>query len=68
MNRHELIEGIALLDAVNRGELDVMQMPVAPLDVLIQQIVAEVSSRGEDSPDALFAMVTAAAPYADLPR
>ena len=68
MNRHELIEGIALLDAVNRGELDVMQMPVAPLDVLIQQIVAEVASRGEDSPDALFAMVSAAAPYAELPR
>ena len=68
MNRHELIEGIALLDAVNRGELDILQMPVEPLDVLLQQIVAEVSIRHEDSPDALFAMVTAAAPYSDLTR
>lgn len=43
-SRDDLIECAALLDCVRRGELDALRIPRAPLDVLAQQIVAEVSS------------------------
>ncbi|QQC65851.1 DEAD/DEAH box helicase [Paraburkholderia ginsengisoli] len=66
-SRDDLIECAALLDCVRRGELDALRIPRAPLDVLAQQIVAEVSS-AEWSEDALFAMMRRAAPYADLTR
>ena len=68
MSRHELVESIALLDALDRGVLDAIDPPVAPLDILAQQIVAEVAARGEDTPDELFAMVRSAAPYRELTR
>ena len=68
MNRHELVESIALLDAVDRGVLDAIEPPVAPLDILAQQIVAEVAARGEDTPDALYDLARGAAPYRDLSR
>ena len=41
----ELIESTALLDAIARGELDRLRIPPKPLDVLAQQIVAEIASR-----------------------
>ena len=66
-SRDDLIECAALLDCVRRGELDALQIPRAPLDVLAQQIVAEVSS-AEWSEDALFDLMRRAAPYADLAR
>ena len=66
-SRDDLIECAALLDCVRRGELDALQIPRAPLDVLSQQIVAEVSS-AEWSEDALFDLVRRAAPYAELER
>ncbi|MFM0075035.1 DEAD/DEAH box helicase [Paraburkholderia sediminicola] len=66
-SRDDLIECAALLDCVRRGELDALRIPRAPLDVLAQQIVAEVSS-AEWSEDALFEMVRRAAPYAGLER
>jgi ATP-dependent Lhr-like helicase len=66
-SRDDLIECAALLDCVRRGELDALRIPCAPLDVLAQQIVAEVSS-AEWSEDALFAMMRRAAPYAELAR
>ena len=66
-SRDDLIECAALLDCVQRGELDALRIPRAPLDVLAQQIVAEVSS-AEWSEDALFAMLRRAAPYAELAR
>ncbi|WP_175149804.1 DEAD/DEAH box helicase [Paraburkholderia ultramafica] len=66
-SRDDLIECAALLDCVRRGELDALCIPRAPLDVLAQQIVAEVSS-AEWSEDALFAMMRRAAPYAELKR
>ncbi|MEW9586142.1 DEAD/DEAH box helicase [Paraburkholderia sp. DGU8] len=66
-SRDDLIECAALLDCVQRGELDALRIPRAPLDVLAQQIVAEVSSV-EWNEDALFAMMRRAAPYADLER
>ena len=66
-SRDDLIECAALLDCVRRGELDALQIPRAPLDVLAQQIVAEVSS-AEWSEDALFDLMRRAAPYAELTR
>ncbi|WP_082855339.1 DEAD/DEAH box helicase [Paraburkholderia phytofirmans] len=66
-SRDDLIECAALLDCVRRGELDALRIPRAPLDVLAQQIVAEVSS-AEWGEDALFEMMRRAAPYAGLER
>ncbi len=44
LTRDELLECMALIRAVKAGRLDVMEIPVAPLDMLAQQIVAEVSA------------------------
>ncbi len=67
LSRDELIECTALLDAVHRGELDRLIMPQQPLDVLAQQIVAEVSAR-EYAEDELYALVRRAYPYRALER
>jgi ATP-dependent Lhr-like helicase len=66
-SRDDLVECAALIDCVRRGELDTLSMPHAPLDVLAQQIVAEVACE-EWREDALFDAFTRAAPYADLKR
>jgi ATP-dependent Lhr-like helicase len=66
-SRDDLIECAALLDCVRRGELDALRIPSAPLDVLAQQIVAEVACR-EWGEDELFEMVRRAQPYAQLER
>ncbi len=67
LSRDELVECTALLDAVRRGELDRVAIPPKPLDVLAQQIVAEVAAR-EWGEDALFDVFTRAYPYATLTR
>ncbi|MDA0301877.1 MAG: helicase-related protein, partial [Chloroflexi bacterium] len=65
--RDELIECAALVRAVRGGRLDRVVQPVAPLDVLAQQIVAEVAC--EDwREDALYDLVRDAAPFAALTR
>jgi ATP-dependent Lhr-like helicase len=66
-SRDDLIECAALLDCVRRGELDMLRIPPAPLDVLAQQIVAEVASR-EWGEDELFELVRRAQPYERLER
>ena len=66
-SRDDLAESAALLDCVRRGELDALIMPRAPLDVLAQQIVAEVAAR-EWEEDALYDWFRRAWPYAQLPR
>ncbi|MCW1247258.1 DEAD/DEAH box helicase, partial [Pseudomonas sp. SAICEU22] len=63
--RDDLIECAALLDCVRRGELDILHIPKAPLDVLAQQIVAEVSCQ-EWHEQALLEMFRRASPYAGL--
>ena len=65
--RDELVESAALTRAVRAGRLDKIVQPVAPLDVLAQQIVAECAAR-EWSEDELFELVRRAAPYRDLAR
>ncbi len=62
-SRDDLIECAALLDAVRRGELDTLKIPHAPLDVLAQQIVAEVACR-EWEEEALLQLFRRAMPYA----
>ncbi|MDY0834261.1 DEAD/DEAH box helicase [Pseudomonas sp. SED1] len=63
--RDDLIECAALLDCVRRGELDTLLIPVAPLDVLAQQIIAEVSCQ-EWQEQALLTLIHRASPYAEL--
>ena len=67
LSRDELVEGTALIDSVNRGELDTLAIPECPLDVLAQQVVAETAARdcGEDE---LYALVRRAWPFRALPR
>ncbi|KFA21517.1 ATP-dependent DNA helicase, partial [Xanthomonas vasicola pv. musacearum NCPPB 4394] len=65
--RDELVECAALLDSIRRGELDALRIPLAPVDVLAQQIVAEVACEDWDE-DALFALVRRAWPFAGLSR
>ncbi len=67
LSRDELVEGIALLDAVRREELDALRLLEAPLDVLAQQIVAAVAMREWDE-QALYMLVRRAWPYRDLAR
>ncbi len=65
--RDDLAECSALLDCVRRGELDALAIPPQPIDVLAQQLVAEVACQDWDE-DALFALVRRAHPYRRLRR
>ncbi|MEG1039644.1 MAG: DEAD/DEAH box helicase [Pseudomonas sp.] len=65
LSRDDLIECAALLDCVRRGELDLLHIPLAPLDVLAQQIVAEVSCQPWQE-QTLFECLRKASPYAAL--
>ncbi len=67
LTRDELLESLALVRAVRRGRLDRIEMPVAPLDILAQQIVAAVAC-DDWQEDELFAMCRRAWPYRDLSR
>ena len=67
VTRDDLVECMALLRSVRRGELDRIVTHDAPLDVLAQQITAEASSE-DYSEDALFALVRRAWPYRELAR
>jgi ATP-dependent Lhr-like helicase len=68
MTRDELVECTALLAAVRAGRLDLLEPPIAPLDVLAQQLVAEVASVEERGVEDMWALTRRAAPYADLAR
>ncbi len=49
LTRDDLVECTALCDSIRRGELDQIVIPDKPLDILAQQIVAELSSYEETS-------------------
>lgn len=78
LTRDDLIEASALLHSIRQGELDRIIMPDKPLDILAQQIVAEVSSLslGKDKLDdgegwdldALYQLLSRAYSYRDLNR
>ena len=65
VSRDDLVECTALLDAVRREELDRLVIPPKPLDVLAQQIAAEVAC-GEWDEEELFNLMRRAWPYRDL--
>ena len=65
--RDELVECAALLDMTRRGELDAIELAGPALDVLAQQVVAEVACR-DLALDELFALCRRAAPYGELAR
>jgi ATP-dependent helicase Lhr and Lhr-like helicase len=67
LSRDELVESAALIDAVRRGELDALEIIPNALDVLAQQIVAEVACQ-EWTEDALYDLVRSAYPYSTLKR
>ncbi len=66
-NRFEALECHAALEAVRARALDGDPRGPGPLDVLCQHILLTACS-GPFDPDALFAEVRAAGPYADLSR
>ncbi len=68
LTRDDLVECAAMVRAVHDGELDRVSVPDKPLDVLAQQIVAEVSAEDEWGEDALFSLFTQAYPYRNLKR
>ncbi|HEY5618695.1 MAG TPA: DEAD/DEAH box helicase [Vicinamibacterales bacterium] len=67
VSRDDLVECAALLRSVRRGELDAIVMQDAPLDVLAQQITAELACR-PCSEEQLFNVVRRAWPYRALER
>jgi ATP-dependent Lhr-like helicase len=67
MTRDELIECAALIRALRQGELDRLEIPDSPLDILAQQIVA-ICACEEWNEDDLFQVVRRAYPYRDLAR
>src|SRR5882762_7357035 len=67
LSRDELVECTALLRSVRRGELDCLQIPDKPLDILAQQIVACVACEDWQE-QKLFDLVRAAWPYRNLTR
>jgi ATP-dependent helicase Lhr and Lhr-like helicase len=70
LSRDDLVESVALLEAVRGGTLDRITIPPWPLDILAQQVVAEVASEAEEAwgEEDLYALVRRAYPYRDLPR
>ncbi len=67
LSRDDLVECAALLGSVRRGELDRVDIPCQPLDVLAQQIVAEVAA--QDWPEAaLYQRFCCAYPFRELKR
>lgn len=63
----DLVECVALLEALKDGQLDRIELPAQPVDVLCQQIVAEVACR-DWTEDDLYALMTANSVYQNLSR
>jgi len=68
LTRDELVECTALLASVRAGDLDAVQPPVAPLDLLAQQLVAECAASDPDgcAEAELLALARRSAPYSTL--
>jgi ATP-dependent Lhr-like helicase len=67
LSRDDLTECVALIDSVRRGELDRLVIPDRPLDVVAQQVVAEVAA--QDWPEAaLYDRLRRGWPFRSLSR
>ncbi|MBM3925138.1 MAG: DEAD/DEAH box helicase [SAR202 cluster bacterium] len=67
LTRDDLLECVAILLAVKSGNLDRLNIPQKPLDILAQQIVAAVATNEWDE-DELFDLCRRAYPYRSLQR
>src|ERR1700761_8993717 len=65
--RDDLVDLAAIVRGLRAGALDQLEIPPQPLDVLMQQIVAACAAEPWQEDD-LFALVTGAHTYRDLPR
>ncbi|HEX4773842.1 MAG TPA: DEAD/DEAH box helicase [Bryobacteraceae bacterium] len=65
--RDDLIECIAVISAIRKGDLEKIEIPQNAIDILAQQIVATAASESWKEDD-LFAMIRSAYPYRNLPR
>jgi ATP-dependent Lhr-like helicase len=65
--RDDLLEQAALIRKMRAGELDQLEIPPQPIDVLMQQIVACVGAEPWDE-DALYNVLRRAYPYRNLQR
>src|ERR1700726_172441 len=65
--RDELIEWAALVRAMRQGDLDSLEIPENPMDILTQQLVAMCAAE-EWTEDELFNLVRRTYPYRDLDR
>ena len=68
LTRDDLVECAAMVRAVREGRLDRVAVPDAPLDVLAQQVVAEVAAEEEWDTDVLYALFKQSRPYRDLDK
>ena len=65
--RDELVECAALIHAIRCGDLDRLNIPEAPLDILAQQIAAMCAAE-EWNEDHLFELIRRAYPYRNITR
>ena len=65
--RDDLLEQAALIRKVRAGELDLLEIPPQPIDVLMQQMVAACGAESWDQ-DSLFNVFRRAYSYRDLSR
>ena len=63
--RDELMECAAVVRAIRQGHLETIEIPCAPLDILIQQVIAEVAAQ-ECDVRALFDLCRSAYPYREM--
>jgi ATP-dependent Lhr-like helicase len=67
LSRDELVEGVATLRSIRNHELDALEMPQKPLDLLAQQMVACAASEDWEEEE-LFELMRSAYPYRHLTR
>jgi len=67
LSRDELVEGVATLRSIRNQELDALEMPQKPLDLLAQQMVACAASEDWEE-EQLFELMRSAYPYRNLTR
>jgi ATP-dependent helicase Lhr and Lhr-like helicase len=67
LSRDELVEGVATFRSIRNQELDALEIPRKPLDLLAQQMVACAASEDWDE-EQLFELMRSAYPYRNLTR
>ena len=63
--RDELVECAAVVRAIRQGQLESIEIPLAPVDILIQHLIAEVAAQEWDV-RALFDLCRSAYPYREV--